>query len=106
MSIPLNTYIIQNSHPSLSGHFPGHPIVPGVVILNYVIQELQQHYGVFRVLEISKIKFIKPLVPKQKFVIENKLLEHNTVNFSCVANQEIFVSGRMKFLPLTGDITA
>jgi 3-hydroxymyristoyl/3-hydroxydecanoyl-(acyl carrier protein) dehydratase len=30
---PSGRFCIPASHPSLPGHFPGHPVVPGVVLL-------------------------------------------------------------------------
>jgi 3-hydroxymyristoyl/3-hydroxydecanoyl-(acyl carrier protein) dehydratase len=41
-NIPSSTpdFIINNEHPSLSGHFPDNPIVPGAIIVEKVIQGL------------------------------------------------------------------
>ncbi|MEZ5592806.1 MAG: hypothetical protein R3F53_19725 [Gammaproteobacteria bacterium] len=36
---------IGSEHPSLAGHFPSNPIVPGVVILDEVMQAVQQATG-------------------------------------------------------------
>jgi 3-hydroxymyristoyl/3-hydroxydecanoyl-(acyl carrier protein) dehydratase len=35
-------FIINNEHPSLSGHFPDNPIVPGAIIVEKVIQGLSE----------------------------------------------------------------
>jgi 3-hydroxymyristoyl/3-hydroxydecanoyl-(acyl carrier protein) dehydratase len=32
------TLTIANDHPALAGHFPGHPVVPGVLVLDEVIE--------------------------------------------------------------------
>lgn len=59
---------IPNDHPSLSGHFPNEPIVPGVVILDTVIRFAQQ--GSFRVTGIENVKFKAPLHPDAPFHVE------------------------------------
>jgi len=33
---------IRRDHPSLPGHFPGNPVVPGVVILEEVLEAIRQ----------------------------------------------------------------
>ena len=35
-------FTIPDDHPSLPGHFPGHPVVPGVVLLDRVLQAIEQ----------------------------------------------------------------
>ena len=30
---PVGTFLIEAGHPSLPGHFPGRPIVPGVILM-------------------------------------------------------------------------
>ena len=58
------TCCIDPAHPALPGHFPGQPLVPGVILLEQVALALrawrQQRLG--RVLEA---KFIAPLLPAQ-----------------------------------------
>ena len=38
------TLTIPKRHPALSGHFPGHPIVPGVLVLDEVIETLSMNW--------------------------------------------------------------
>ena len=35
------SFTIPETHPALAGHFPGNPLVPGVVILDRVLQGLK-----------------------------------------------------------------
>ncbi|WP_246539857.1 hypothetical protein [sulfur-oxidizing endosymbiont of Gigantopelta aegis] len=51
---------IPFDHPSLEGHFPGNPIVPGVVILDQMIRLWQKHTGK-KVLTINHAKFVQIL---------------------------------------------
>jgi len=39
------TFVITADHPSLPGHFPGTPVVPGVVVLDHVLQATQRWQG-------------------------------------------------------------
>jgi acyl-CoA synthetase (AMP-forming)/AMP-acid ligase II/3-hydroxymyristoyl/3-hydroxydecanoyl-(acyl carrier protein) dehydratase len=53
---------VPANHPALPGHFPGRPIVPGVVVLDRVIAHLQQCTG-RAVARLPRVKFSAPLRP-------------------------------------------
>lgn len=58
------TIHISAQHPSLPGHFPGHPLVPGVVVLDRIAAALEgAGAGCFR--RIVAVKFMAPLRPGQ-----------------------------------------
>jgi 3-hydroxyacyl-[acyl-carrier-protein] dehydratase len=54
---------IAADHPALPGHFPGAPIVPGVVLLNEVLSAIPGR------LDIPWAKFHAPLFPGEEFTI-------------------------------------
>jgi len=60
--------IIPTNHPALAGHFPGNPLIPGVVILDYVLQKARKKG--LEVTGISRTKFIAPLRAETPFEIE------------------------------------
>lgn len=56
-------FSIPADHPSLPGHFPGHPIVPGVVLLDQVIAAIEIAHGALPALRLPQVKFVQPLLP-------------------------------------------
>jgi len=62
---------VDPDHPALPGHFPGRPVVPGVVLLEAVLEaaaELLGHEPV--VAQLAQAKFLAPLLPGQDANIE------------------------------------
>lgn len=58
------TFRIEADHPSLPGHFPDAPIVPGVVLLDRIAAALERA-GAGRLARIGAVKFVSPLLPRQ-----------------------------------------
>ena len=56
-------FTIPPDHPSLPGHFPGRPIVPGVVLLEKVIESIEATHGPLPPLRLPQVKFMQPLLP-------------------------------------------
>lgn len=59
-------FTIPSDHPSLPGHFPGNPVVPGVVVLDRVLDAVQAACAVpVGALRLPQVKFMQPLLPGQ-----------------------------------------
>ena len=56
-------FSIPADHPSLPGHFPGRPIVPGVVVLERVLEVIEASHGPLGVMRLPQVKFAQPLLP-------------------------------------------
>lgn len=58
---------VAHDHPALPGHFPGQPVVPGVVLLDRVIEAAEASLGrSVRVVGMPQVKFLSPLLPGQE----------------------------------------
>ncbi|MCC8362991.1 hypothetical protein LK996_07870 [Lysobacter sp. A6] len=56
-------FAIPHDHPSLPGHFPGRPVVPGVVVLDRVIEAIEARHGPLGAMRLPQVKFVQPLLP-------------------------------------------
>jgi len=63
-------FVVPADHPCLPGHFPGRPLVPGVVVLERVLQALRAQYGEPVGLRLPQVKFLQPLRPGQPARVE------------------------------------
>lgn len=66
----MNEFSIPVDHPALPGHFPGRPIVPGVVVLDRVLAAIEAQHGALGPLRMPQVKFLQPLLPGQCARIE------------------------------------
>ncbi len=58
---------IGSDHPALPGHFPGLAVVPGVVVLDRLVQAAESHLGQpLQVVGLAQAKFLAPLLPEQR----------------------------------------
>ena len=81
---PETRCVIAADHPSLAGHFPGNPIVPGVVILEEVVRAFEGWRLESRVVGTSVVKFLAPLRPEQLFTIRFTESGARGIRFVCV----------------------
>ena len=57
-------FSIAPDHPCLPGHFPGRPVVPGVVVLDRVLAAIEAATGgMLGPLRLPQVKFLQPLLP-------------------------------------------
>lgn len=85
------------THPALAGHFPGRPIVPGVLLLDAVQEAIEA--GGLTLAGIAAAKFLSPAVPDEPLSVDYES-DGSTVRFEIGCGERKVASGR--FL-LAGD---
>lgn len=88
-----HTYRVLENHPALAGHFPGNPVIPGVIILDYARELLENALPKTRIKSITTIKFMQPVFPEQEFCIHLKASDKNKVKFTCLCNEKKIIYG-------------
>jgi 3-hydroxyacyl-[acyl-carrier-protein] dehydratase len=90
---------VSANEPYFQGHFPGRPIMPGVLILEAMAQaagvlvlseggaSAQHHENVYYYVGIDNARFKKPVLPGDQLELEVKLerLLRGIAKFSCEA---------------------
>lgn len=72
----MSSFVIAADHPSLPGHFPGRPLVPGVVVLDRVLEAIEADCAALGLgplgapLRLPQVKFVQPLLPGEPARIE------------------------------------
>ena len=59
-------FTVPHDHPALPGHFPGRPVVPGVVVLERVVEAIEAAQGPLGALRLPQVKFVQPLLPGER----------------------------------------
>ena len=81
-------------HPAYAGHFPGQPILPGVVILAEVLDAVAGETGVAaHRWTIASAKFRHPVVPGTVLTLVHERTARGDVRFDVLAGTSVVASG-------------
>ena len=87
---------VAADHPSLAGHFPGDPVVPGVVILDAVLRAVKDRFPGRRAAGLPSVKFTRPLRPGGEFAIRLREDGPGRLRFECADGEGVFVNGGIR----------
>lgn len=85
--------LISADHPCLAGHFPGNPIVPGVLLLDNVGHLLKQWKPDCRIAGIVHAKFHRLLRAEQQVTVIFTEQNPHSIKFECFEGAEKIAAG-------------
>ena len=88
---------IESTHPALPGHFPGDPIVPGVVLLDEIVDVISSEFlfSSDAGWTVRSAKFLRPVRPGECLEIRLAPDGGSAVRFECSVGDEIAASGAL-----------
>lgn len=85
---------ISAEHPAYSGHFPGRPVLPGVVLLDATLQALEHAGGgTPREWQINSVKFQSAVRPGEELTLRHEILPNGSVRFAISTADRAVASG-------------
>lgn len=86
---------IALDHPSLAGHFPGNPVVPGVVLLDHILASAKAALPNYRVRGIRKLKWLQPVLPEQECEVQWAAVKEAQARFVCLCDGRRVAEGNV-----------
>ncbi|HEV2284948.1 MAG TPA: hypothetical protein VGR80_02805 [Steroidobacteraceae bacterium] len=94
------TLEIDAGHPALAGHFPGAPILPGVVLLDETVRAVERAgaRGPTR-WTVGAAKFLKPVRPGEVLTLEHERLANGSIRFALSSAGRAVAQGVLRPAP-------
>ncbi len=93
---PIGQFVVDPAHPSLPGHFPGQPIVPGVVLLDETLALILDCLPGTTPIGIVASKFTSVLLPGQVVEVACGPVVGGKLDFRCTVAGTAVARGTLR----------
>lgn len=92
----MKTIDVPRDHPAFEGHFPGHPILPGVVLLAEAMAAIEAATSTSaRDWTVDSAKFLGTVEPGARLAITHAMLPSGGVRFEIREGERLVASGAL-----------
>jgi 3-hydroxyacyl-[acyl-carrier-protein] dehydratase len=89
-------WVVPADHPAFPGHFPGRPIVPGVVLLDQALLFAESLLGKqLGHWQIGNAKFLSPVGPAETLVFSLQATPRGSIAFTVKSGARDVASGSL-----------
>lgn len=86
---------IPLEHPCYEGHFPGAPLVPGALLIYWILSAYKQYDSTEKLL-VKRMKFFSPVLPGMNCTLSfEKKADKNMVALSLSSGDQVLVKGKL-----------
>lgn len=102
---------ITFNEPQFMGHFPNHPVMPGVLIIEAMaqasgilsqlaVEDAENNDSIFYLVKVDKAKFTKTVVPGDQLIMDVEIARkmRNMVQYKCQASVDGKVVAKAELL--------
>lgn len=97
-SLPIRRIEVGADHPAFAGHFPGRPVLPGVVLVAEVLEAASADLALAEAIgsspRLAVVKFLAPVLPGAVLEIAFQI-GARTIAFSVTDRGRVAASGQL-----------
>ena len=88
------TWIVPPDHPAFPGHFPGQPILPGVLLLDRALCFAAEVFALdIAALRVASTKFLSPVAPGETLLFSLQQKPSGSIQFDVRCGERSIATG-------------